>query len=155
MTGLKRTSCYLLVKKTRSFLWRLRLPQFIERLANYHNVVADVPHYCCIYLWHSVVLCGGYRFNSGRRLTAPIWSNASFGILVETLRYSLKINAWFITRKILCLHRNSLISKYTELRLVFCISGLTHALTDIHANIHLDDSGSIQFFMLNAAVIMI
>ena len=160
---LKENQLLFAREKDWQFPLALPLPQFIERLAitimywlMCYIIVAfiyDILSFCAVAVGLTRVDDWPPLFGpmSGMYSLRNFWNTCWH----QTLRHSLKINARFITHEILCLHKNNLISKYTELCLVFCISGLIHALTDIHANIPLDDSGSILFFILNAVAIMI
>lgn len=63
------------------------------------------------------------------------------------LRLPLTSLSNFLARDVLRLPRPSFIERYTNVSIVFFLSGLIHAILDILRNISLQESGAIPFFL--------
>lgn len=64
----------------------------------------------------------------------------------QSLRWSFTSLSSFLTRDLLKLPRPSIIERYTNILLVFTMSGIYHVFNDLSMGISLADSGAMLFF---------
>jgi hypothetical protein len=64
----------------------------------------------------------------------------------QSLRWSFTSLSNFLTRDVLKLPRPSLLERYTNILLVFTMSGILHVFNDLSMGISLADSGAMLFF---------
>lgn len=72
----------------------------------------------------------------------------------QLLRRGMSSVAHFFSHKCLRLSRHTWLSRYVHMTMVFVISGIFHALCDLTQGIPLDQSGALQFFVMQAFAIM-
>ncbi|KAL4896949.1 membrane bound O-acyl transferase family-domain-containing protein [Aspergillus ambiguus] len=65
----------------------------------------------------------------------------------QNLRVNFTAVSNFITRKILGLPKPSVLERYTNVLLVFFLSGVLHITTDVVSNIPIRESGAMTFFL--------
>ncbi|PWY93565.1 hypothetical protein BO94DRAFT_563945 [Aspergillus sclerotioniger CBS 115572] len=65
----------------------------------------------------------------------------------QTLRTNFTAVSNFLTRDILNLPKPSLLERYTNVFLVFCLSGIMHVVIDVVSNIPVRESGAMRFFL--------